>query len=174
MRRLGWAGEGRSSPSYHPDPHSDNSLSFGSASARPCCRFPRSGCLESRLTSRVPLRTPKSCCRGCPPPRGLAAPRGSRRRVSWERRERGGGPDKLPISPYLPLPTSPLQPRNITHPSVEISGGRSSGRCLLLGRGGRFCPKCWVMGRRCCRRSERLIGAGTLKEPPLCRMGSPS
>lgn len=36
------------------------------------------------------------------------------------------------------------------------------------------CPKCWVIGRRCCRRSERLVRLGTLREPPLCMQESPS
>lgn len=35
-------------------------------------------------------------------------------------------------------------------------------------------PKCWVIGRRCCRRSERLVRDGALREPPLCRLESPS
>ena len=36
------------------------------------------------------------------------------------------------------------------------------------------CPKCWLIGRRCCRRSERLVRLGVLREPPLCRPESPS
>lgn len=45
---------------------------------------------------------------------------------------------------------------------------------VLLGRTGRFCPKCWVIGSRCCRQSERLVRVGALREPPLCRPESPS
>lgn len=35
-------------------------------------------------------------------------------------------------------------------------------------------PKCWVIGKRCCRQSERLVREGALREPPLCRPESPS
>lgn len=59
-------------------------------------------------------------------------------------------------------------------PSPRDSEGLSSSRSLLLGRRGRFCPKCWVMGSRCCRRSDRLVREGVLREPPLCRPESPS
>lgn len=31
------------------------------------------------------------------------------------------------------------------------------------------CPKCWVIGKRCCRWSERLVREKALREPPLCR-----
>lgn len=44
----------------------------------------------------------------------------------------------------------------------------------MAGGGALTCPKCRVIGRRCCRRSERLVRAGALREPPLCRMESPS
>lgn len=79
-----------------------------------------------------------------------------------------------------PLPTLPsLQsPALESYLSSRDSEGFSSSLSLLLGRllgrRGRFCPKCWVIGRRCCRRSERLVREGALKEPPLCRPESPS
>lgn len=49
------------------------------------------------------------------------------------------------------------------------SGALSSSLCLLLGRRGRFCPKCWVIGRRRWRHSERLGRDGALSEPNLYR-----